>query len=227
MINSPLYQHQQETVDFLKRTPRAFVTSTPGCGKTRSTLQSIVDRQDSAVIICPKSIMQAAWGNDIEKFFSGISYAVLDRKKYNKSHEYIDELFSHQFVIINPEAAKLVLQHKQKLRHGTLVIDEFTSIKNKDAQRSKHIEKLAQEFNHRILLSGTPIANSITDIWHPAYVLDGGQRLGANFFSFRNSVCQPVERGKYQKFVEWQDIPEAHDVVGDLLRDITIRHELE
>jgi len=221
-----LYKHQEETIEFLLANPKAFCTSTPGCGKTISTITSILKRNGSAIIIAPKSILQAAWGNDIEKFYPNTPYGVLDRKQLKKT-DYLPNLLSKQFVILNFEAADLVLKHIQHVRHDTLVIDEFTAIKNRNTKRSKLIQKLSTRFTHRILLSGTPITNSITDIWHPTFILDGGERLGSNFYQFRNAVCQPVQKGHMGQFVEWRDLADAKDVVGSLLRDITIRHELE
>ena len=73
-------------------------------------------------------------------------------------------------------------------------------------------------------MSGTPNSNTILDIWHPALLIDGGERLGARFFSFRNQVCTP----KFNGFANvWIDKPGAEEAVADRLRDITIRHNLE
>jgi len=87
--------------------------------------------------------------------------------------------------------------------------------------------KLVKSFQYRYFLSGTPTPNGIIDIWHPTLLLDDGIRLGANFFYFRNTVCQPILRGHTHLFTEWEEIAGAADIVGNTLRDITIRHELE
>jgi len=228
IAKTKLYNHQLKTVTFGLKHTCFFNTSTPGTGKTISTLEAFHQRNDGCMlVVCPKTIMQAAWGDDIEHYYPTTRYEVFDRK-YTKQESYLSHLFTNnEIVIINFEAAGLVLEDAPLQRFTTLVIDEFTAVKNRQTQRSKAILKLSEHFKYRILLSGTPTPNSITDIWHPALIVDKGQRLGTNFFQFRNAVCTPVERGAFQKFTEWQDIPEAADVIAHTLRDINIRHELE
>lgn len=226
--NTKLYDHQIEDVQFLLDTHCAFNTSTPGTGKTLSTLETFHQRNDGKMlVICPKTIMQAAWGADIEQYYPDTKYEVFNRK-YVKNKNYIRDLFwMNDIVIINFEAAGLILENAPLEDYNTLIVDEFTAVKNRQTQRSKNILKLSENFKYRILLSGTPTPNSILDIWHPTLIVDRGLRLGTNFFQFRNTVCVPSERGTFQKFTEWKDIPEAADVVAHTLRSINIRHCLE
>jgi len=225
-----LYQHQTETVDFLKANPRAFITSTPGTGKTVSVLETWHQHHTGKMlVISPKSTLEAVWGNDLANFYPETKCGIFNRKPARYTNYILDLLTNHDIVIINIEAVDLVLNHLDIIdaQYSTLVIDEFTSIKNRAAQRSKKVAKLVDHFNYRYFLSGTPTPNGILDIWHPAFLLDGGQRLGGNFYAFRNTVCQPVQKGYHQVFTEWQEIEGAADIVADTLRDITIRHVLE
>ena len=49
-------------------------------------------------------------------------------------------------------------------------------------------------FEYRIAMSGTPNSNTILDVWHPAYLIDDGERLGKRFYGFRSAVCPtPVQ----------------------------------
>ena len=225
-----LYQHQKETVKFLSNTPQAFDTSTCGTGKTISTLETWHRRKDGKMlVIAPKSTLEAVWGNDVAQFYPGTKCGVFNRK-YTKQINYIPRLLTeNDIVVINIEATNLILKNLELIKdeYKTLVVDEFTSIKNRTAQRSKAVGKLASWFPYRYLLSGTPTPNGLLDIWHPCYLLDGGQRLGANYFAFRNAICQPVTKGHFQQFTTWEEIPGASDVVADSLRDITIRYVLE
>jgi SNF2 family DNA or RNA helicase len=225
-----LYEHQKETVDFLSTRPRAFITSTPGTGKTVSILESWHQQHEGKMlVIAPKSTLEAVWGNDIKHFYPRTKYGVF-RRKYAKHPNYVRALLlDNDICIFNIEAVDLILENKDiiETQYSVIVIDEFTSIKNRSAQRSKKAARLAACFSHRYLLSGTPTPNGLLDIWHPAFVCDDGTRLGSNFFHFRNSVCQPIQRGYAQVFTEWEELEGASDVVADTLRDITIRHVLE
>ena len=76
-------------------------------------------------------------------------------------------------------------------------------------------------------MTGTPNSNTITDIWHQALILDGGQRLGNSFFRFRDAVCTPHQVGRSAQMVKWHDKEGAEEVVMGLLSDIVIRHKFE
>jgi SNF2 family DNA or RNA helicase len=227
-----LFQHQQETVDFLLKTPKAMITSSPGTGKTISTLEAYVQRNSGGgmVIICPKTIMEAAWGKEIKTYYPHLKYEVLDRAKIRKDKNYLKAAFDvNDVIIFNFEMAGLILEFKDQLLPGfdTLVIDEFTAVKNRTAQRSENVERLSRHFTYLTMLSGSPMPNTILDIWHPMYILDQGQRLGHNYFNFRNAVCQPVVKGNMRQFTEWVDIPGSVEIVAGTIRDVTIRHQLE
>ena len=67
-----------------------------------------------------------------------------------------------------------------------MAADEFTAFKNPSAQRSEHLRRIINLMDTRILGSGTPIPNSVLDIWFPALLVDDGERLGINYYKFRN-----------------------------------------
>jgi len=232
MKPAKLFTHQQETVDFIKKKKRVFITSEPGTGKTRSCLETCSHHGTKVLVFCPKTIMDASWGNDIRTFYPHKSYGIFNRKLQSGNPHHIDALFrNHAIVIMNHDAVKFLIGELEKNPNlikgfNRIVIDEFTAFKNKNSQRSKAMAKLVKHFDRRIMLSGTPTPNGILDIWHPAFLLDDGQRLGDNYYQFRYTVCQPVPKGK-SLFMEWQPIPGASEGTAIRLRDVTIRHELQ
>jgi len=82
--------------------------------------------------------------------------------------------------------------------------------------------KVSKNFKRKALLTATPTALSITDIWHQAKILDGGQRLGTSFVRFREAVCE--SKPTFGSFVKWVDVPEASASVAQILSDVRIRH---
>ena len=224
------YEHQKENFTFKLAHPRSFDTSTCGTGKTLSALEAWRLRTGNGklLIIAPKSTLEAVWFNDARKLMPNCQVGWFDRTKQAKDKSYINRLFdTNNIVIANIEAVNLIL--KLNLSAFTdFILDEFTSIKNRTAERSKNVQKLSLRFENIALLSGTPTPNGVLDIWHPAFLLDGGQRLGHNFFNFRNAVCQPVVKtAGFKQFTEWKEIPGAVEEVASILRDVTIRHVLE
>ena len=215
------FDHQTKTTDFILQNERCLITSDPGTGKTRSVIDAYAQRHSGRMLVlAPLSILQASWGDDISKFQPDISYVVAYAK--NRASAFDDPA---DVVITNHDAVKWLKKNKQVLEgFDTICIDEFTAFKNKDSQRSKAIADVIEPFKYRIAMSGTPNSNTILDIWHPAYLVDGGERLGRRFYGFRQAVCTTHFNGFANV---WQDKPDAQDTVAAALHDINIRYCLE
>ena len=214
------YQHQIETTDFIKQQPRCLITSDPGTGKTRAVLDAINPTEGATLVLAPLSILEASWVEDIIKFTPKLKYGVA----YAKNRKKIFEDTSYDIVITNFEAVNFL--HKNPLllsRFNTIVIDEFTAFKNREAKRSKNLKSIIHHFDNRIAMSGTPNSNTILDVWHPTLLIDDGKRLGQRFWSFRHQVCTP----KFNGFAnEWVDKPGIEEAVANKLSDISIRYAL-
>jgi SNF2 family DNA or RNA helicase len=223
----PLFSHQEETVQFFLSTPRVLCFSDAGTGKTRSVIEAIRQRKDlgKTLILAPKSILEPAWGNDIRKFAPEITYSIA--RAENRKQGFVADT---DVVITNFDAVQWIFDQvkNKKLSLGNyyrIVIDESTSMKNPSAQRSKKLAAIINNFSHRIALTGTPAPNTILDIWHQAYLIDDGERLGKSYFKFRSIACE-IEN-PYASFKTWRDKPGIKEAVADLLAPITIRHKLE
>ena len=172
------FEHQSVTTDFITTNPRVLVTSDPGTGKTRSVLDAYMQRPEGRMLVlAPLSLLQASWGDDLEKFTPNLTYTVAYARNRAKAFE-----SDAQIIITNHDAVKWLVKNQHVLDgFNTLCIDEFTAFKNKDSQRSKAALKIAKLFDYRIAMSGTPNSNTICDIWHPTLIVDDGHRLGHRF----------------------------------------------
>ena len=215
------YSHQVDTTNFVIENPRCLITSDPGTGKTRAVLDAHVTLGGRTLVLAPLSILEAAWVEDILKFQPSITYGVA----YAKNREKIFNDTNLDMVITNFEAVNFLQKNLHLVKSfDTLIIDEFTAFKNRQAKRSKNLKEIIPYFTNRVAMSGTPNTNSILDLWHPVYLVDDGERLGQRFYAFRNQVCTPRFNGFAN---EWIDKPGIEEVVADRLKDITIRHALE
>lgn len=225
-----LWNHQEFTVDKFSRSQRGYDMSDPGTGKTATHL-SIYNRRTSAgrlLILCPRTLMRSAWGADIEKFFPHLTYSIADAK--NRFNAFAVDT---DVVIMNLDGVKDVAaltKAQQKLllnEFDHLVIDEVTGYKHATSQRSKAASKIAPHFDWRFGLSGTPNPISVTELWHPMLIIDGGQRLGKSFYNFRNAMQVPTQVGPKPNHLRWDDRPDAQDIAMHLLQDVTVRHDFE
>jgi SNF2 family DNA or RNA helicase len=215
------FDHQVKTTKFILQNPRVLVTSDPGTGKTRSVIDAFAKRKEGRMLVlAPLSILTASWADDIKKFQPSLSYAVAYAR--NREQAFLSDA---DIVITNHDAAKWLAKNTRLLAgFDTLCIDEFTAFKNKDSQRSKAILKIAEKFEYRIAMSGTPNSNTILDIWHPTLIVDDGERLGKRFYGFRSAVCT----SRFNGFAnEWVDKPDAQEIVAASIKDINIRYRLE
>lgn len=222
----PLWPHQKQTLEKMEETERLFDCSDPGTGKTRAQLEAILARGRKALILAPKTLLESAWGADIRKFTPQLIYICA----YAKNREAAFNVDA-QVYITNIDAVKWLAERTPKWFERTfgpdasLIIDEITDYKHRTSQRSRAAAKVAKRFRFRSGLTGTPNPNSVQELWHQALLLDDGQRLGKVFSAFRAQVCMP----EVDDFghIKWIDKPGIEDVVGYLLRDITIRHKFD
>lgn len=227
-LESPkLWPHQQKTISFFRSRPCGFDLSDPGTGKTAAAIETYLKRptRGRLLVVCPKTLMAAAWAADIEKFAPQLTVSLAYAENRREAFELKTDV-----VVINVDGVKwLVEKENAGLLRGFdhLVIDEITAFKHHTSQRSKAMAKLRKTFKYRYGLTGTPNPISVTEMWHPALIIDDGKRLGMSFFKFRNVMQTPTQVGPSANHLRWDDKPGAQQAMSELLADITIRHSFE
>ena len=224
------FAHQRESLKFFTPRPRVFDTSDPGTGKTPVEIWDFVRHRAKsggpALVLCPKSLIYSAWGKDIAAFAPDLKVSMA----YAENREAAFAADADVYVT-NHDAAKWLLGRPlgfwKRFRDGRLIVDESDAYKHRTSQRSAAAGKIAQHFEIRRLMSGTPTTNGICDIWHQMYLIDDGKRLGKSFFQFRAACCTPTQVGPDPRMVKWEDRPNAEAVVSALIADVTIRHKFE
>lgn len=220
-----LMNHQQACSRFWRQQPRSFNNSDPGTGKTIASIDAFAKTPGAKrmLVLAPLSILRPAWGSDIDKMDLGMRWAVAHGSPKKRQEAFTDPA---DVVIMNHDGVKWVTDHPELLGDFThLVIDEYTAFKNPSSQRTKALNGVIKHFDpaNISMLSGTPNSNTVLDLWAPAYMLDGGDRLGNSFWRFRSQVCTPKQVGPQAQHVQWLDRDDAVDIVTEALADITIR----
>lgn len=223
----PPWKHQKASYAFFKPRPRGFDFSAAGTGKTRAHLEIYNARKDRKrlLVLCPKTLMRSAWGNDIEEFTPQLTYSLATAENREEAFTMATDV-----VIMNIDGIKWLAEKKnQKHLKGFdhLVIDEGSMYKHRTSQRTKAMMKIRGAFKYRYILTATPNANSVTELWAPAMIVEDGKRLGNSFFHFRNVMQLATQVGPKENHLRWDDRPGAAQAVEELLSDITIRHPFE
>jgi superfamily II DNA or RNA helicase len=141
-----------------------------------------------ALIILPASLV-FNWQAELRKFMpDAFVYAHVGPKRSTDRRA----IAAHDIVLttyqINREDAELLRSIDWQL----LVLDESQYIKNRQAEMTKAVHQLKAPW--RIALSGTPVENSLADLWSLMHFLNPG--LLGSYTAFSRMYQQPIEREK-------------------------------
>ncbi|MBM7454514.1 SNF2 family DNA or RNA helicase [Oceanisphaera litoralis] len=215
--------HQRAFAERWAATGRLLNFSGCGTGKTASCILTIEQYWPGArvLVLGPLSILKPAWGGDLDRFVPGSRWEIA----YAKNREQVMTSSEAQWVITNHDAIKQIADNNWHTQFDVLVVDEADAFRNKDSLRSKALAKVTAEVPYVTLMTGTPTPKSVLDVWHLAFCVDRGERLGKNYFGFRANVCSPKQ--VTNTIVKWVDKPQANDIVTALLSDVTFRVNLD
>ena len=222
------FAHQTVSLKFSATNELVFDTSDPGTGKTFVRIMAYAARRKAgggrALVLCPKNLTVNVWHEDIKKFAPHLRVSVASAENRAEAFDQEADVY-----VTNLDATTWLAKQKPAFftKFDELIIDESTAYKHHTSQRSKAIAKIAKHFKYRACMTGTPNGRSITDVWHQVYILDGGKRLGPNFYQFRSSVCAPKQVGRSANMINWVDKDGAEEAVFGLLSDLVIRHKFE
>jgi len=161
--------HQRDTAAFLTLHKRAFVLNDPGTGKTSSALWAAdylmrKKRVRRCLIVCPLSIMRAAWMADLMKTVIHRSAVIAHHSSAERRIEAVRG--GAEFVIVNYDAVQIIAE--EVIRDGTfdlVIADEASMVKNAQTRRWKALKSVVPKDGYLWLMTGTPAAQSPLDAY--------------------------------------------------------------
>ena len=207
------FAHQKTTAAFLTLNKKAFCFNEQGTGKTASAIwaadflmqQGKVKR---ALVICPLSIMDSAWRNDLFTFAMHRTVDVAHGSKAKRS-QIINN--GSEFVIINYDGVEIVADDIANGGFDCIIVDEATHYKNAQTKRWKTLRKLVTDDTWLWMMTGTPAAQSPLDAYGLAKLVNP-HAVPRFFGSWRDMVMY-----KYTQF-KWLPKPDATDIVFNALQ---------
>ena len=136
-----------------------------GLGKTLQTLaflRFIRQTQPGAgpmLIVCPTSLV-FNWVAEARKFTPGLKVLALhgpDR------HARFEQIQAHDIVVTSYALIRRDAERYRELEFDTVALDEAQHIKNRQTQNAQAVK--AVRARQRIVLTGTPLENSVLDLW--------------------------------------------------------------
>jgi SNF2 family DNA or RNA helicase len=123
--------------------------------------------------------------------------------------------------LINLENLVWLTDVQPKLVFTNLVIDESSRFKDPSTKRFKAIRKHLKGFSRRIILTGTPTPQGMSDLWSQVGILDLGARLETSLTSFRAKYLRPGQVNRHTHVVyKWELQKGADKLIQDKISDI-------
>ena len=207
------FDHQKKTAAFLTMNTKAFCFNEQGTGKTASAIwaadylmkQGKIKR---VLVICPLSIMDSAWREDLFTFAPHRSVSIAHGSS-KKRRELIQQ--GSEFVIINYDGVEIVAEDILNGGFDLVVVDEATHYKNAQSKRWKVLRRIIKEDTWLWMMTGTPAAQSPLDAYGLAKMVNPNS-VPRFFGSFRDMVMTKVSQFR------WTIKPHASDTVFNILQ---------
>lgn len=213
-----LYSYQAEKAKQLPDEPLYMSAWDPGTGKTLTFLHGVKNRKNRkrVLVLAPKSILQPAWGDDIDRHLPELTYTVDRAERREKSFQADTEILvtNHDAIVWLANNPKYIKQFDE------IIVDESAAFKHRGADRSRALAKVTRQIPFRRAANGTLMSQGLTELWHQYYILDHGERLGPNYYQFERATHRPVSSHRY---AELELLPGALEVVAARIKDITSR----
>ena len=208
------FEHQKTTASFLTLRKRAFCFNEQGTGKTASVIWAAdylmkIGKIKRVLVLCPLSIMKAAWQQDLFKFamHRSCSVAYGDAKQRKKILD-----MGAEFVILNFDGLAVIDELIVDGGFDLIVVDECTVYKNAQTARWKTLNRIINTTDPYLwMLTGTPAAQSPLDAYGIAKLVnpEGCPRY---YGVYRDQVMMKATQFK------WVPKPTSQAVVHSILQ---------
>ena len=167
-------------------------------GKTIQILSIIVDyvqnseTTKASLVVCPSSL-SLNWQNEANKFANKLKTLVIKGSLSDRKRQ-IKEIDKYDLVITSYDLLKrdIELYEKEDYSFRFIIADEAQYLKNSNTQNAKSIKKIKAET--RYALTGTPIENSLAELWSIFDFIMPGYLF--SYRKFKNTYEMPIIKGE-------------------------------
>jgi hypothetical protein len=175
-------------IDFLHRHGLgALLADDMGLGKT---LQALCVTRGRTLVVCPTSVL-SSWRQQIALFRPSLTVSV-----YHGARRVLLE--RADITITSYALLRLDREVLEGVEWDLVILDEAQIIRNPSSQVSQAAHALRAK--RRISLSGTPVENSLDDLWSQFRFLNPG--LLGDYRDFQERFVQPIQIGDVQRTAE-------------------------
>ena len=135
-----------------------------GLGKTiqvLALLEALQPKESCSLIVCPSSLI-LNWKDEAAKFNSKLKIGCVLGSQ-SKRAEMIGQLKDYDILVTSYDYLRNDIELYDKTTFFYAILDEAQYIKNQTTKNAHSVKKL--KALHRLALTGTPIENSIAELW--------------------------------------------------------------
>ncbi len=194
-----------------------------GLGKTVQaiTLLSFIYPKTAtpSLIIMPKSLI-TNWQNELRKFNKNLTFY-----PYYGNDRDITQVKKHNLILTSYAIARNDIEKLKDIKFDTIIIDESQNIKNTESKTSRAVMLL--ESKHRFALSGTPIENSLFELYSLFRFINNG--MFGTIADFKRNFVLPIQNQANEnvaKVLKAKITPFLlRRLKGDVLKDLPAKQE--
>jgi len=194
--------YMEAAVQHLIERSHAGLMLKPGMRKTSITLAAFellrsMKMAKGLLVLAPLRVCYTSWPQEVAKWddFKHLSVGILHGPKKSKV---LRE--QHDVYLVNYEGLEWLfdeLSSFKKLPFDMLAVDESTKLKHTNTKRFKLIRPWLNRFTRRVILTGTPAARNLLDLFGQCFIMDSGQTLGRYITKYRGEFFYPSGFGGY------------------------------
>lgn len=133
-----------------------------GLGKTFQTIAFLLSKEDSKSLIVAPTSLVFNWYSEFKKFAPSLK-VVMVNKSPSEREEIIKDYKKYDILITTYNLVKRDLESYKKIFFDYVILDEAQNIKNPSSQNAKSVKELKSK--NKFALTGTPIENSLMELW--------------------------------------------------------------
>jgi len=163
-----------------------------GLGKTLQAIAFILSERKEkikpALIIAPTSLIYN-WQAELERFAPGLKIKIIDGAK-GEREKLLEDLAGVDLVLTSYPLLRRDIEEYQSMEFSCCILDEAQYIKNFQSQTAQATKLIRTE--KRFALTGTPIENSVLELWSIFEFLMPGYL--PSYTNFQKKYLSPIEK---------------------------------
>lgn len=195
-----------------------------GTGKTKVVIDEIaLCAQDKGcdykvLVVCPKTIV-GTWKNELRKWLSPQLTTYV--KRMSSGEKGIDQLMRMiqnialiKVGIVNYERLGDLKEAIGVMEFDLIIVDESQAIKSGSAQRTKTLVEIGPTAKRRIILTGTPVANSLMDLYWQFEFLSPGSLGYSTEYAFEHAFANIKKVRNWTEITGYKNLDELKERVA-------------